>query len=96
MDAEPGVGCTVEELRLWLVRKFAHVNRDATELEVRAAARINQVATQVGARVDDASTRVAAMQPIARRSANALNDVGGFGDTKNFATAWHLQRSGYL
>ena len=34
---EPKAGCTLEELRLWVVQKFGHANRDATELEVRVA-----------------------------------------------------------
>ncbi len=34
---EPGVGCSLEELRMWVIQKFGHVNRDATELEVHAA-----------------------------------------------------------
>jgi len=84
---EPGVGCTTEELRLWLVQKFTHVDRDATALEVRAATRINQVAGQV----EEMAARVTAMEPVVRASAGALNDVGVFGNIKNFVTEQALQ-----
>ena len=84
---EPGVGCSLEELRVWVIQKFGHVNRDATELEVRAGARINQVAFAA----EETSLRLAAAEPIVRASAAALNDVGVFGNIKNFVTEQALQ-----
>ena len=70
-----------------MLQKFQHVNRDATELEIRAAARMNQVA----ATADEAAARVVALEPVAKASSAALNDVGVFGNIKNFVTEQSLQ-----
>ena len=77
---EPGAGCSLEELRIWVIQKFGHVNRDATELEVRAGARINQVAFAA----EETSLRLAVAEPIVRASAAALNDVGVFRQHQEF------------
>ena len=35
--AEPAFGCTVEELRVWMIQKVKNVDRDVAELENGAA-----------------------------------------------------------
>ena len=69
---EPQAGCSVEELRIFVLKQLKVVKADSTDLEVRAAARINEVQ----GKVDD----------LAARTNAVLNDVGVFGVIKNYVT----------
>ena len=83
---EPGVCCTLGELRLWVVAKISESGTDATDLEIRAAGCINTVA----ATADEAMARTnvldTAVVDLTGRANAALTDVGVSGAIKNFVT----------
>ena len=87
----PVVGCSLEELRAWTIAQFKLVKDDATDLEVRAAGRINVVA----AAAEEAMVRVGAldgaMVDLSTKVTGALNDIGVFGTIKNYVTETSLQ-----
>ena len=62
---EPQAGCSIEELRVFILEQLHVVKADSHDLEVRAAVEINQVQ----GKIDD----------LAARTNAVLNDVGVFG-----------------
>ena len=66
----PQKGCSTEELRVWVIEAIHGVGKDATDLEVRAAARINEVqaGTQaITVRLDALETPTEAQRALRRR-----------------------------
>ena len=84
---EPAPGCTVEELRIWVLQKFDRSNHEAVDLETSMAARMCQINTHA----EEAAQRIIAVEATVRASSAALNDVGVFGNIKNFVTEQSLQ-----
>ena len=73
---EPAPGCTVEELRIWVLQKFDRSNHEAVDLETSMAARMCQINTHA----EEAAQRIIAVEATVRTSAAALSDVGVFGN----------------
>ena len=74
---EPQAGCSLEDLRVFVLEQLKTIKADSADLEVRAAVRINEVQSKV----DDVSAR----------TDRAINDVGVFGTVKHFVTEAVLQ-----
>ena len=57
---ERQAGCSLEDLRLFVIDKFKTVGKDAMDLEVRAAARINEVLARAG----EVAAKVTQSEPL--------------------------------
>ena len=72
---EPQAGCSLEELRISAINNFKAVGKDATDLEVRAAAQIDEVQARAG----ETALGVQAAEP-------PLKGVNVHGSIKDFVT----------
>ncbi len=84
----PQKGCSTEELRVWVIEAIHGVGKDATDLEVRAAARINEV--QAGTQA--ITVRLDALETLQRDFEGLRKDVNVFATVKNLVTQAELQK----
>ncbi len=67
IDGVPAPGCSVDELRAYVLKAMGNVGKDVTTLEVRAAERINQVeagANNLVPRVNELERKMGILEPM--------------------------------
>ena len=88
---EPGPDCSLEELRVWTIERFKHISGDVTDLEVRAAGRINVVESTADSAMARTGLLETAVLELTNTVNGALNDIGVFGAIKNYVTETSLE-----
>jgi hypothetical protein len=88
---EPAVGCSLEDLRAWTIAQIKGIKDDATDLEVRAAGRINVVESTADSALARTGLLETAVLELSGTVNGALNDIGIFGTIKNYVTETSLE-----